>query len=150
MEKLHTAPRFFVIVCCASLLLAGCAGVEVSQYAYNGSYKVNEPVKGEKCYDASVLLGADMKRAKEIAKRVLTAIDSTISEETETVIKAQRNRHIGVLVGSGGEELAISLRAAGNDRTFTTVTTKTGFVGGAGQKPWSCRIVDEMVNMASK
>jgi hypothetical protein len=28
------------------------------------------------------------------------------------------------------------------------VATKTGFVGGAGQKAWSCQIVDQMVTMA--
>jgi hypothetical protein len=31
-----------------------------------------------------------------------------------------------------------------------TVATKTGFVGGAGQKAWSCQIVDEMVKMVAK
>lgn len=130
--------------------ISGCAGVQTSSYSYNDSYKVNQPVKGDGCYDASVLLGKSPSDAKEIARKVLVAIDSTISEETETLINAQRNRHIGVFVGSGGEELSIALQGASNDKTFVTVTTKTGFVGGAGQKAWSCKIVDEMVSMASK
>jgi len=78
------------------------------------------------------------------------AIDSTIQEESLTFIGAQRNRHIGVFVGSGGEELFITLQEITNKSTFVSAATKTGFVGGAGQKAWSCRIVDEIAKMASK
>ena len=131
-------------------IMSGCAGTSVSKYSYNENYNVNVPVKGEKCYDASVLLGVDLARAKDIAKKVIIAIDSTINEETDTVIKAQRNRHIGVFVGSGGEELAVNLQKIDSNKTFVSVTTKTGFVGGAGQKAWSCKIIDEMVKMATK
>lgn len=134
----------------AGVILSGCAGVQVSKFAYDESYQANKPMKGEKCYDASVLLAVDINRARDIAKKVLVAVDSTISEETDTLIKAQRNRHIGVFIGSGGEELSISLKETGENQTFMSITTKTGFVGGAGQKAWSCQIVDEVVKMASK
>ena len=134
----------------AMAILSGCAGVEVSKFTYDDSYQVNKPMKGEKCYDASVLLGVDINRARDITKKVLIAVDSTINEETDTFIKAQRNRHIGVFVGSGGEELSVKLKDAGENKTFIAATTKTGFVGAAGQKAWSCQIVDEMVKMASK
>ena len=139
-----------VIVFCVMAIMSGCAGTQVSKYSYNESYKVNEPIKGEKCYDASVVLGVDIKRAKDIAKKILIALDSKIKEEADTYIKAQRIQHIGVFVGSGGEELTVNLKEVDSDRTFISATTKTGFVGGAGMKPWSCRIIDEMVNMASK
>lgn len=134
----------------AIVILSGCAGVQVSKFAYDESYQINKPMKGEKCYDASVLLGVDINRARDIAKKALVAVDSKINEETDTLIKAQRNRHIGVFVGSGGEELSISLKDTGENKTFMAITTKTGFVGGAGQKAWSCQIVDEVVKMASK
>ena len=131
-------------------IMSGCAGTHVSKYSYNENYNVNEPIKGEKCYDASVLLGVNMQRAKDIAKKTLIALDSKITEDTYTSIKAQRNRHIGVFVGSGGEELAINLKEIEANKTFVSATTKTGFVGGAGQKAWSCTIIDEMVKMAMK
>jgi hypothetical protein len=130
--------------------MSGCAGTHVSKYSYDENYNVNEPVKGKKCYDASVLLGVDLKRAKDIAKKVVIALDSKITEETDTLIKAQRNRHIGVFVGSGGEEIAVNLREIDSSKTFITATTKTGFVGGAGQKAWSCQIIDEIVKMSIK
>ena len=131
-------------------IMSGCAGTHVSKYSYNENYNVNEPVKGEKCYDASVVLSVNMQKAKDIAKKTLIALDSKITEETDTSIKAQRNRHIGVFVGSGGEELAVNLKEIETNKTFVSAATKTGFVGGAGQKAWSCKIIDEMVKMAMK
>ena len=132
------------------VIMSGCAGTHNSKFSFNENYNVNEPVKGEKCYDASVLLGVDLKRAKDISKKVIIALDSKITEETDTSVKAQRNRHIGVFVGSGGEELSVNLKEIENGKTFVTATTKTGFVGGAGQKAWSCQIIDEIVKMAAK
>jgi hypothetical protein len=139
-----------VVVCSFIVIISGCAGTYVSKFSHNESYNINEPVKGEECYDASVLLGVDMKRAKDIARKVIIALDSEITEETNTSVKAQRNRHIGVFVGSGGEELVVNLKEINSNKTFISATTKTGFVGGAGQKAWSCQIIDEMVKMAVK
>ena len=134
----------------SAVLASGCAGVATSKLTYNDSYKLNSPKITEGCYDASVLLGASVERTRDVAKKVLTAVDSTITGETPSSIAAQRNRHIGVLVGSGGEELFVDWKAVDTEKTFVTVATKTGFVGGAGQKAWSCQIVDEMAKMVAK
>jgi hypothetical protein len=131
-------------------LVSGCAGTQVSKFQYNQGYRENMPQKAPECFDASVLLGADMERSRDIAKKVMAALDATIEEEKESVIKAQRNRHWGVFVGSGGEVLVITLKKVDEKRTFVTATTETGFVGAAGMKPWSCEMVDQMTKMASK
>lgn len=140
----------FAGVVISVVLISGCAGMATSGLTYDEQYKLNTPKKTEACYDASVLLGANIERTKDIAKKVLTAVDATIGEETANSIAAQRNRHIGLFVGSGGEELLVSWKAIEAEKTFVTVATKTGFVGGAGQKAWSCQLVDEMVKMVSK
>lgn len=132
------------------VLISGCAGMATSGLTYDEQYKLNVPKKTEKCYDASVLLGANVERTIEVTKKVLVAVDATIGEETANSISAQRNRHIGVFVGSGGEELFVSWKAIEAEKTFVTIATKTGFVGGAGQKAWSCQFVDEMVKMVAK
>ena len=150
MFKTKKSTSLMIATFGAMAIVSGCAGLQVSEFTYDESYQINKPKKGEKCYDASVLLGVDLNRARDIAKKVLVAVDSKITEETDTLVKAKRKRHIGLIVGSGGEELSIELKEAGENKTFTAVTTKTGFVGGAGQKAWSCQIVDEMVKMASK
>lgn len=130
--------------------LAGCAGTYSSSFNHDSSYQINQPVKSKDCYDASVLLNKSLTEAKAISKKVLVAVDARISEETDTSLKAQRNRHIGVFVGSGGEELTVELNPVTNERTFVTTTTKTGFVGGAGQKAWSCQIIDQLTALAAK
>ena len=130
--------------------MLGCAGTMTSSFKYNDNLRINEPLKGESCHDAAVLLGVDLKRGMDIAKKVISGVDATINKETDNSIEAQRNRHIGVFVGSGGEELVVELKKVDDTKTFVTVATKTGFVGGAGQKAWSCEIVDQMVKMASK
>jgi hypothetical protein len=130
------------------IALFGCAGTASTKYQADDQQTVNQPVKDPKCYDASVMLGVNEARARDIARKVLAALDSSIESETGGEIRAQRNRHFGVMVGSGGEELRITLTPVDAQRTFMTATTKTGFVGGAGQKPWSCQIVDEAAKLA--
>ncbi|MQA21575.1 hypothetical protein [Rugamonas rivuli] len=141
--KALSIPAFVAV----AALVSGCAGMDTSKMTYSSQLQVNTPQKAQDCYDAAVLLGADAARTKDIAKKVLVAVDATVETEQEKSIKAQRNRHIGVLVGSGGEELFINWNAMTPEQTYVTVATKTGFVGGAGQKAWSCQVVDEMVKM---
>jgi hypothetical protein len=130
--------------------LVGCAGKTASEHAYDDSYRVNEPNKGEKCYDASILLAEDLGTANDLSKKALLSLDSTIEEDTPTFLKAQRKRHVGVFVGSGGEEIFVQLEEVAGGRTFVKVATKTGFVGGAGQKAWSCEVVDTIAQLATK
>ena len=139
---------FLVPVIVAGAFLAGCAGVPTSTHSYNESYKPNQPMKSDGCYEASVVLAKSVTDTAAIATKVLSAVDARVTENTPTQIKAQRNRHIGLFVGSGGEELNVTLRPVSDSGTFVAVATKTGFVGGAGQKAWSCQIVDQMVTMA--
>ncbi len=143
MKVLSTAGLIIV-----SAVISGCAGVATSSMSYNSSMQVNAPQKSADCYDAAVLLGSNLGRAKDITKKVLVAVDAKVISEKPESLMAQRNRHIGVLVGSGGEELFVNWAPQGADKTFVTVATKTGFVGGAGQKAWSCQMVDEMIKMA--
>ncbi len=129
-------------------VLSACGGMTTSNMAYNNQMQVNAPQKAEGCYDAAVLLGTNLERAKDITKKVLVAVDAHVEAEKPESIMAQRNRHIGLLVGSGGEELFVNWNSINADKTYVTVATKTGFVGGAGQKAWSCQMIDEMIKMA--
>jgi hypothetical protein len=142
--KALSIPGFVV----TAALVSGCAGVPTSNMRYNNQLQVNAPQKSPDCYDAAVLMNTGIERTKDITKKVLVALDATIESEQPDSLKAQRNRHVGVFVGSGGEELFVRWNAVDAAKTYVTVATKTGFVGGAGQKAWSCQMVDEMVKMA--
>jgi len=131
-------------------ILPGCGGTRLSKLSYDESYQLNQINKAEDCYDASIFLDADIQIANDITRKVLVAIDATIQEDSLSFIRAQRNRHIGVFVGSGGEQLFITLQEINDNSTFITVATKTGFVGGAGQTSWSCKVVEELAKMTSK
>jgi hypothetical protein len=146
---MKVSSRFLLPVIVAGFsVLAGCAGVPTSTHSYNESYKPNLPMKSDGCYEASVVLAKGVADSAAIATKALSAVDASVTEKTPTQIRAQRNRQIGLFVGSGGEELNVTLRPVSNSSTFVAVATKTGFVGGAGQKAWSCQIVDQMVTMA--
>lgn len=146
---IHTKILTIATAAFIGLTITGCAGVETSSYVYDDSYKVNQPNYAQDCFDASVLIDKNLAEAKDIAGKALASIDTTVTEETATTINAQRNRHIGVFVGSGGEELSVTLKAVSDDRTFVAVTTKTGFVGAVGQKAWSCEVINSVVSLAS-
>jgi hypothetical protein len=135
-------------VLAGATLVSGCAGMATSNFNYDSQLQVNAPRKTDGCYDAAVLLGANRQKTQEIMRKVLVAVDAKIEAETDDSINAQRNRHIGLFVGSGGEEIFLKYKPVTPERTYVTVATKTGFVGGAGQKAWSCQVVDEMVKMA--
>ena len=135
-----TSIRKLVVLCIVftlSSMTLGCAGTMMSSFKYNDNVRINEPQKGESCYDAAVLLGVDLTRGRDIARKVIVGLDATINKETDNSIEAQRNRHIGLFLGSGGEVLVIELKKIDDTKIFVTATTKTGFVGGAGMKPWS-------------
>lgn len=127
----------------------GCVGTCHSKFHYDETYRLNIPVKDATCYDAAVLLGVDVSRAKEIAKKAIAGLDAKIQEATDTCIKAQRSRHIGIFVGSGGEVLMVKIDKVDEMNTFITATTKGGFFGPIGSKPWSCKLIDEMIRLAS-
>ncbi|ACG72181.1 hypothetical protein AnaeK_0946 [Anaeromyxobacter sp. K] len=144
-------PAARLLLLSALVALSGCAGTHVSKFEYDPrAHQVNVPASGEGCYDACVLLAVDAARTRDIAGKVLAALDATVTESSDSGLKAQRNRHIGVFVGSGGEVLGVTWKVVDPGRTFVTATTKTGFVGGAGQKAWSCEVVAKMAELASK
>ena len=131
-----------------SVVMSGCAGVTTSAFNYDDKMKINVPQKTEECFDAAVLLGANVDRTKEILVKVIAAFDAKIYNVKPEWIRAVRNDHMGVFVGSGNEELFFSWKSTAPDQTFVTVATKLNPMGIAGQKPWSCKIVDEVAKMA--
>lgn len=139
-----------IVLLGSTTVLVSCAGTKETQFTLdpNHGYDVNIPVKNTDCYDAAVLLALDLDSSHILAKKVLAALDATISLEQPSLIEAQRNRHLGLFVGSGGEELVVRLTEDGAGNTLVAVTTKTGFVGGAGQTAWSCIFVDNLVQLA--
>jgi hypothetical protein len=123
-----------------SLLAAGC-GTSQSHFTYDSSFVPNIPKTGQGCYDAAVLLGTDIAKAREIALKVLALNDGQIKAATETYLQAWRP--LRNFSSSGGEELTVQLEKVDDNQTFVTVTTLT--MGWGRSEPWSCEVINEMV-----
>jgi hypothetical protein len=128
----------------------GCSTTPKSKFSYHTNYSINTPIKDDKCYDAAVLLELDLSRSGVVAKKALKKVDAKIQEKTDTYIKAQRRRHIGIFLGRGGEILIVRLKKVKEKYTFVTVATGIGIFGEAGSEPWSCRVIDEILKRASR
>jgi len=139
---LHSLFIFF------AFFLSGCGGTYKSQFIFNEKFIENKPVKGEKCFDAAVLLSLGLENSIPCLKDIVANINSTVtsfsSNDMGAELKAQRKRG-GFVQGGGGEELSVNLIKIDCNRTFVTVTTKTGFRGGMNMIPWSCFVVDKLV-----
>lgn len=76
----------------------------------------------------------------------MKSIEFEIKKDAANDLEGKRKRHIGVMVGSGGETLAVQLKEAeegGVKGTRVVAETKKGFVGRAGQKSWTNAVLDQ-------
>jgi hypothetical protein len=83
-------------------------------------------------------------RVKEAAEAALGALDFTIRKDDSGEIEASKNRHIGVLVGAGGEREILQFEAAtqdGQNGTRVTGETKKSFMGRLAQKSWTAAVL---------
>lgn len=111
---------------------AGCASTEVKSGKEKGPQK--------RFYEAPPA------KVKEALLGALAALEFNIKKDTGNEISAQKSRHLGVFVGSGGETLNLKLAAGEEDGKKGTIVegeTKKGFVGRVGQKSWTNAVFDQ-------
>lgn len=111
---------------------AGCASTEIKSGKEKGLQK--------RFYEAP------LPKVKEALLGALAALEFNVKKDTGNEISAQKSRHMGVFVGSGGETLNLKLAEGEEDGKKGTVVegeTKKGFVGRAGQKSWTNAVFDQ-------
>jgi hypothetical protein len=89
-------------------------------------------------------------RVRAAAVKALKDLEFNIHRATDTEIEASKKRHIGLVIGSGGERMTLHLEEAvqGNQKgTRVTGETKKGFVMRAGQKSWTKAVLDQTACM---
>lgn len=87
-----------------------------------------------------------MAKVKDAVTGALAALEFEVKKDTGDRIEAQKRRHMGVFVGSGGEKVILQLAEVeqdGQKGVKVTGETKKGFVGRAGQKSWTGAILDQ-------
>jgi len=112
--------------------LPGCEGKEIKSGKEKG--------KQERVFHAPQV------KVKEALLSALAALEFEAKKNEGNDIEANKKRHVGVFVGSGGEKVVFHLEEVdleGQKATKVTGETKKGFVGRAGQKSWTNAILDQ-------
>lgn len=117
------AASLFLLPSCSST--AGKTGTTATQTAQVA------PKSGK-----TLTVDKSLQEAHKSALQALTKLDCEIKADTATYVAGFRRRHIGVLVGSGGETLKIWLEEISATQSRVTVSTSKSLLGIAGQKNW--------------
>ena len=112
--------------------LPGCESTEIKSGQEKG--------KQERVFQAP------QSKVKEGLLSALAALEFDVKKGEANDIEANKKRHVGVFVGSGGEKVVFHLEEVdreGQKATKVTGETKKGFVGRAGQKSWTNAVLDQ-------
>jgi len=92
-----------------------------------------------------------MAAAHKAAENSLAVSGFTkIGKNYDGFIEAERPRHMGLFIGSGGEICRIWLNPTNNDETEVKVDSVKTFVGMVGQKEWDSTVLAEIVRDLNK
>jgi hypothetical protein len=104
----------------------------------------DDPSKGSKDVDQTIAY--PMPKVLDAARLAMATFgcDSKKDKEKADYLECTRDRHVGVMVGSGGEKVTVKLSEKGSE-TRVEIKTGKGFVGRLGKKNWSTPIFNEMM-----
>lgn len=106
--------------------LAGCVDAESKSGKVKGALQRFYP--------------APLNSVVAAARAALRSLDFAIHQDTGKDIEASKRRHIGAIVGAGGERLILHFETSqqgGHTGTLVTGETKKSFVGRVAQKSWT-------------
>jgi hypothetical protein len=90
---------------------------------------------------------APPEAVRRAAVSALGNLDFTIHKNSNNEIDASRKRHIGAIVGAGGERVILTLqkaRSGGRSGTRVIGETKKNFVGRVTQKTWTDAVLAQI------
>ncbi len=96
---------------------------------------------------------ASVARVKDAARSALAGLEFKVNKDAGNEIDANKKRHLGVLVGSGGERIILRFeeaREGGQRGTRVTGETKKGFLLRAGQKSWTNAVLAQTACLLGK
>jgi hypothetical protein len=125
-----------------AVAVACLAQPELALTAASQEEKNEDASKDSKDVDQTVAYPA--AKVLEAARQALTAYGCEVKKEKPDYLECTRSRHVGVMVGSGGEKVTVQLTDKGAE-TRVQINTGKGFVGRLGKKNWSTPIFDDMM-----
>jgi hypothetical protein len=103
-----------------------------------------DAAKGSK--DVDEVIQYPMDAVQRAVKVGMQTYGFDIKEEKPDYLEGTRSRHVGVVVGSGGEKVTVKLSPESGG-TRVKIETGKGFVGRAGKKNWSTPIFKEALKV---
>jgi len=99
-------------------------------------------------YDGvTVSFDKPVEQVQKAAVDALTTVGVEIKKQEPTVVEGKRKNKVGLMVGSGGEILTVTLTSLEPGKTQAKVRTTKTFVGRAGQKVWDQPVLEEMAKV---
>ena len=103
------------------------------------------PVALAEKYDGvTVTFDKPMAEVQKAAVDALTTVGVDLKKQEPNLVEGKRKNKVGLMVGSGGEILSVSLTEVEAGKTSAKVRTTKTFVGRAGQKVWDQQVLEEM------
>ncbi len=90
---------------------------------------------------------ASPEEVKKAAREALARLDFNLHKDAGNEMEASKRRHIGVVVGAGGERLLLHFEKSheGNQTgTMVTGETKKSLIGRLAQKSWTNAILAQI------
>lgn len=130
------------------LLLLSCLYFEQAVAAQNGANEQKQTdedaTKGSK--DVNEVIQYPMDAVQKAVKVGMQTYGFDIKDEKPDYLDGTRSRHVGVVVGSGGEKVTVRLSSESGG-TRVKIETGKGFVGRMGKKNWSTPIFNEALKV---
>ena len=132
---------------CAAVLaltLIGCA----SDHEAMSPKPINHPKPPDHAKTASVHY--PLGTVHTSAENSLAVSGFKVVKADDVFLEAERPRHWGLFVGSGGEVCRVWLRSVAADETEVKVDSIKTFVGMMGQKEWDSTVLAEILRDLNK
>ena len=133
-----------------AFLLLGLLGLFLGQVAVaqekpqQGKPSDEEVTKGSK--DVNEVVQYPMDAVHRAMKMGMETYGFDVKKDKPDYLEGTRSRHVGVVVGSGGEKVTVKLSAESGG-TRVKIETGKGMVGRLGKKNWSTPIYQEALKV---
>ena len=131
-----------VWACVLAVSFVSVAQPQQALTAASQDEKRDNPSDDSKDVDRTVAYPA--AKVLTAARQALATYGCDVKKEKPDYLECTRSRHVGVMVGSGGEKVTVQLTDNGAE-TRVQIKTGKGFVGRLGKKNWSTPIFDDMM-----
>lgn len=96
-------------------------------------------------YDGlTATFNGSMEVVHKAAVDALAVVGVDVKKDEPGFLEGKRHNKMGLVLGSGGEVLSVTLTAVDANKTEVKVRTTKTFVGRAGQKVWDQPVLDEI------